>query len=168
VLACVDVDYRDTYAVAACILFRDWNDATVAESRTAVVPLVEPYVPGQFYRRELPCVLAILRAVATPIETIVIDGYVWLDAGGRPGLGARLFDELDRKVPVIGAAKSAFRGSSPIEVRRGRSDRPLYVTSAGIPPAEAADCIRRMHGDSRVPTLLKQVDRLCRSFVPSR
>ena len=30
--ACVDVDYRDDHAVAACVLFRDWGDAEPADT----------------------------------------------------------------------------------------------------------------------------------------
>ncbi|PKN30756.1 MAG: endonuclease V, partial [Deltaproteobacteria bacterium HGW-Deltaproteobacteria-21] len=49
------------------------------------------------------------------------------------------------------------------EVFRGRSKSPLYVTAAGMDPSEAAGHIRSMHGGHRIPTLLKQVDRLSRS-----
>ena len=55
---------------------------------------VAAYVPGQFYRRELPCLLAVFGLVRQPLEIILIDGYVWLDAQGMPGLGGHLFDAL--------------------------------------------------------------------------
>jgi len=32
----------------------------------------------------------------------------------------------------------------------------------GVDSQAAAACIQRMHGPSRLPTLLKRVDRLCR------
>jgi deoxyribonuclease V len=80
--------------------------------------------------------------------------------GERPGLGRWLFLSLDGKIPVIGVAKSPFRGSSGVPLFRGNSVRPLYVTSAGVEPKEACERIRRMHGLHRVPTLLKRVDLL--------
>ena len=41
--------------------------------------------------------------------------------------------------------------------------RPLYVSAVGVDLVNAADNIRRMHGPHRLPTLLKQVDGLCRA-----
>lgn len=38
---------------------------------------IAPYQPGEFYRRELPCLLAVL-ACGPVAEVIVVDGYVWL------------------------------------------------------------------------------------------
>ena len=39
---------------------------------------------------------------------MIIDGYVWLDAHHRPGLGAILHEALTRRVPVVGVAKTMF------------------------------------------------------------
>ena len=98
------------------------------------------------------------------VETIIVDGYVWLGPENRPGLGAHLYEALGKQVPVIGVAKSMFRGATNAEaVLRGRSRRPLYVTAAGMDPVIAAKNIQGMHGPHRIPTLLKRVDQLCRS-----
>jgi len=68
---------------------------------------------------------------------IVVDGYVDLDPDGRPGMSARVHAELG--VPVIGVAKTFFRSAmNAVQVRRGRSARPLYVTAAGIAVPDAA------------------------------
>ncbi len=81
---------------------------------------------------------------------LVIDGYAGLDPDERPGLGARASQESG--VPVIGAAKSAFRGATrAIAVRRGTSASPLYVIGAGMPRADAADPLRHMAGPHRLP-----------------
>ncbi|MGN6153760.1 MAG: endonuclease V [Lysobacteraceae bacterium] len=158
-----DVHYTDAGAVAAGVLFDDWGAATPLRSVTRRFDAVEPYVPGAFYRRELPCLLGLLREHALQPDVIVVDGHAFLDAAARPGLGKHLFDALDGRVPVIGVAKTAFVGMDPrFEVRRGDSARPLYVTAAGLPLAEARARIRAMHGAHRLPTLLKAVDRLCR------
>jgi deoxyribonuclease V len=164
VMACVDVDYRTDEAVAACVLFRDWPDEAAAGQLVERVVGIEPYVPGEFYKRELPCLLAVLNRVEDPLDLVVIDGYVWLGDEARPGLGARLYEALGRRVPVIGVAKTRFRSATrSVELRRGEhATRPLFVTAAGLDVNEAAERVRRMHGAFRVPTLLRQVDALCR------
>ena len=161
-LACVDVDYRDgDEAVAACLVFEAWSDPEPLERHAVRVPDVEPYQPGAFFRRELPCVLAVLGQVERELEVVVVDGYVWLD-GERPGLGAHLYEALGRGAAVVGVAKSAFSGANGVEVRRGDSARPLFVSAAGMDVAEAAQHVRCMHGPHRLPTLLKAVDRHAR------
>lgn len=164
-LACLDVDYRPDHAIAAAVVFRDWPDATPAAEHTATIRDVAPYVPGQFYRRELPCLLAVLRQIPHPLRGIVIDGYVHLDAAHRPGLGAHLHDALGGPAAspfIIGVAKTPFATAPAEQALRGQSAAPLYVTAVGIDPRVAADHVRAMHGPHRVPTLLKRVDRLCR------
>jgi deoxyribonuclease V len=91
----------------------------------------------------------------------VIDGYVWLGED-RPGLGAHLYEALDRCVPIIGVAKTRFRCAASAEVYRGGSRRSLFVSAAGLGAHLAAGCIERMHGPYRLPTLLRRVDQLCR------
>ena len=89
-IACVDVDYRDDGAVAACVLFAGWADETPAGEHVARVSEVAPYEPGQFYKRELPCLLAVLGPAleAGGLEAVVVDGYVWLHDEHTPGLVA--------------------------------------------------------------------------------
>ena len=119
-----------------------------------------PYEPGSFYKRELPCLLAILRDVPHALEAIVIDGYVWLDVNERPGLGGHLFAALG--TPIVGVAKTMFRGAPAIPVIRGSGARPLFVSAAGMAVEEAARQVAAMSGAFRIPTLLKRVDQLCR------
>lgn len=167
VLACLDVDYQDDRARAACVQFRRWTDATAAGEHAVELEAPAAYEPGQFYRRELPCLLAALAPPAPVMDGLLIDGYVWLDAAGeRPGLGAHLWERLDRRVFIIGVAKSPFAGSAGIEVRRGQSDRPLHVTACGVELEWAAARIAEMHGEHRIPTLLRRVDRLSREWIP--
>ena len=163
VLACVDVDYRGEEAVAACVVFRDWVDEIAAARHVRRIQGIEPYVPGEFYRRELPCLRAVLAEVAD-VELVIVDGYVWLADEARPGLGARLYEELGRRVPVVGVAKTRFASCRlAVPVVRGQGVKsPLFVTAAGMEVAEAARCVERMHGPHRLPTLLRQVDALCR------
>ena len=160
-LACVDVDYRERGAVAACVLFDSWTDAESAAEIVKEIAHVEPYQPGQFYRRELPCLLAVLAEVPELPTVILIDGYVWLGED-RPGLGAHLYEAFSGRVPVIGVAKTRFVGAEGEPVQRGGSQRPLYVSAAGMDRSMSAQFLQAMHGPYRVPILLRRVDQLCR------
>lgn len=123
---------------------------------------VEPYHPGEFYRRELPPLRAVIPAAAK-LGLIVVDGYVDLDPDGRPGLGAHVHAEY--AVPVIGVAKTAFgTATHAARVLRGLSSRPLYVTAAGMTIADAGVLVTEMAGSFREPDALKRVDRLARGL----
>lgn len=162
-IAFVDVDYREKAAVAACVLATSWHDDRAAAEIVAQLDAVAEYEPGQFYKRELPCLLAVLNQAASPPAVVVVDGYVWLGDGTAPGLGARLFEALGTRTAVVGVAKTRFRSATAArEVFRPGSKRPLYVTAAGIASETAAQHVAAMHGPFRIPTLLKRVDQLCR------
>lgn len=162
----VDVQYRETVAVAAGVLFAEWGAARAAREVVATIEIHSPYRPGEFYLRELPCILELLRHSPVQPECIVIDGYVFLDGYDKPGLGKRLFDALGGAVPVIGVAKNPFRGiGGEFRLYRGRSRKPLYITAAGVDLGLAKGFIAGMHGWHRIPTLLKEVDRLSRTLV---
>jgi deoxyribonuclease V len=137
----------------------------VLGERTAVVPRVAPYQTGQFYLRELPPLRAVL-ADLNGLGLLVVDGYADLDPGGRPGLGAHAHAEFG--IPVIGVAKSRFRTAThAVPVLRGTSGRPLFVTAAGMPLADAADLVRRMAGRYRLPDALRRADTLARTGPPT-
>jgi len=121
-----------------------------------------PYVSGEFYKRELPCLLEALKGLSD-IELIVVDGYVWLDEPTHKGLGLYLYNALEKKVPIIGVAKAKF-GDTPkeCELLRGESSKPLYITSINFSLEKAKEAIALMHGKYRFPTLLKEVDSLAR------
>lgn len=159
----LDVHYHDPGATVAGLTFADWDAPQAASDHLHKLENVAPYEPGAFYRRELPCLLALIGTQAALPRTIVIDGFVTLGPDHRPGLGAHLHAALQGRVPVIGVAKTPFRGTPPeTELRRGRSKTPLYVTAAGMSLAEARARVFAMHGPYRIPTLLAAVDRLCR------
>jgi deoxyribonuclease V len=160
--ACLDASYGDEKATAACVLFRDWRDGSSAGEFTALTDAVNPYIPGRFFLRELPVLLAVLAKVAEPPETLIVDGYVWLDARRSPGLGAHLHQAVGRGTPVIGVAKSLYRGAPAVKLIRGTGSRPLFISAAGMKMEEAAERIRIMHGPYRLPTLLRRADELCR------
>jgi deoxyribonuclease V len=163
----VDVDYREDCARVAGILFRDWGDEHPMIERVVECNVVSDYRPGEFFRRELPCIERLLQVIDQPVDCIVVDGYVYLGSEPRPGLGKHLFDALEQKIAVIGVAKTPFRDTpDTTAVFRGKSTRPLYVTAAGMPEDLARQRIRDMHGEHRIPALLQQVDRLSRRLTP--
>jgi deoxyribonuclease V len=165
VFVAADVHYLASGgARAAAVVAADAAFCRLAADRIILVPDVEPYRPGQFYLRELPPLRAVLDGL-TGMTLLVIDGYADLDPDGRPGLGARARDEFG--VPVIGVAKSAFRTAThAIPVLRGTSARPLYVTAAGMPRADAACLVRHMAGRHRIPGALRRADTLARHGPP--
>ncbi len=163
-IACLDVDYRDDHAAVACLLFENWTDEVENQQIIKRIDEVAPYVSGEFYKRELPCLVAVLETIEDSLDAIVIDGYVYLSVE-RKGLGAYLYEALQEKTPVIGVAKTNFHAAPSVAVMRGQSQNALFVTAAGLDAQTAGSYIGQMHGEFRLPTLLKKVDRLCRDAV---
>jgi deoxyribonuclease V len=144
-------------------VFPAWESDAVERIIVKELDNVAPYEAGLFYKRELPCILSLLEDIDQALEAIVIDGYVTLGESKQPGLGRYLYESIGKSVPVIGVAKTEFVGT-PGECRvfRGKSRSPLYVTTIGMPLAEARAHIEEMHGKHRIPTLLKRVDEISR------
>jgi deoxyribonuclease V len=162
VFAAADVQYlTDGGARAALVMAVDVTFSPVAAERTVLVPEVAPYQPGEFFRRELPPLRAVLADVLKEVELLIIDGYVDLDTDGRPGLGAYAHQAFG--VPIVGVAKTRFATAThAVPVLRGNSARPLFVTAAGIPKADAAAMVAEMAGSFRLPDALRRVDALAR------
>ena len=164
-IVAVDVDYRDSLAVAAGVWFRGWLASEAETEAVAAFREVAPYQSGELYRRELPCLLRVLEG-GPAADVVVVDGYVWLGPG-RAGLGAHLHAALGGRTAVVGVAKKPFlEDTTAVEVYRGSSGSPLYVTAEGIGLAEAARCVAWMDGPYRIPSLLKRADRLARTAGP--
>lgn len=163
-IACFDAHYDDQTATAAAIVFHDWEDDTTIDQFTVKVTDVGDYRPGSFYERELKPLQELLPLISYPVRYFVIDAYCHLSDDGSPGLGAYLHELLPDDSVVIGVAKNRFRDTChAIELLRGTSNRPLFITSIGIDYQSAADHIKSMVGNHRIPTVLKNVDRLARN-----
>lgn len=158
-IAIVDVQYAETRARVGCVLAHGWRDSAPAAEHALDTEAAAAYVPGEFYRRELPPVLEVLRGIAD-LATVVIDAHVWLGPD-RPGLGARLHDALGGAVAVVGVAKNAFAGSPALPVIRNAA-RPLYVSAIGLDRGDAAAHVAAMHGPYRIPALIRRADQLAR------
>jgi deoxyribonuclease V len=164
--AAVDVHYPAAGgATGAVVVADDERFAAIIEERVAHVPQVDRYEPGALYRRELPAILAALAGIV-PVGLLVVDGYATLSPEGRPGLGAHAHAALG--VPVIGVAKTAFRGAGhAIPVTRPPARRPLFVTAVGVPAERAAAMVAAMAGRYRLPDALRRVDALSRAPRPA-
>ena len=158
----IDVHYRATFAKAVSIEFPNWEAAIPDNIKEVRIQEVAPYVPGLFYKRELPCILEVLKETnLKAVEAIIIDGYVVLDDNGKLGLGGYLYQALEGAIPIIGVAKKSFHSNGDLvkKVYRGSSKNPLYVTSMGMQVAQASTRIKEMAGDYRFPDLLRILDR---------
>lgn len=154
-------DEQNNTALAAGVLFSEWRAPLSTRGYTLPITGIQPYEPGSFYKRELPCLMALIATVRESLDIVIVDGYVDL-APDHHGLGRHLYEALDRRVVVVGVAKTHFEGSAGVHVYRGGSTRPLYVTAAGMDMKFAAYMVQTMHGPHRLPTLLKRVDTLSR------
>jgi deoxyribonuclease V len=161
----VDVGYPAAGgARCALVVAADIAYSSIVEERVRALIEVAPYEPGRFYLRELPAIEAVLADTAG-LDLLIVDGYVHLDPTGRPGLGAYVHSALS--IPIIGVAKTAFRGATHAQtVHRGGARRPLYVTAAGLDAAEAAALVQAMAGRFRLPDALRRVDQLARTADP--
>ena len=158
-----DTYYFQDKARTVCLQFETWEDKQSYKIYTETADKVEEYTSGEFYKRELPCILSLIDKIEIhKIEAIVVDGFVILDDEKKPGLGAFLYTKLEGKIPIIGVAKNNFLKikKEKRKVYRGISKKPLYITSIGIDVDIAAEKIKSMDGEFRMPTLLKQLDRL--------
>lgn len=161
----VDVHYSADKATVAGVVFENWPDEAPQKEYISLMDGVADYEPGKFFKRELPCLLKLIADYALKPDCIIVDGYVFLDGYSKAGLGKHLYDALNGEVAVIGVAKKPFKDiDARYEVCRGTSSNPLYVTAVGIELAQAKERVRGMHGQHRLPTLLKRVDLICRDL----
>lgn len=89
--------------------------------------------------------------LALDAQYVDCEGESTTAATGRAA--AISFEHIDDSEPAREQVlKTAGRGSR----------RALFITSAGIPVDEAAWAVIAMHGEGRLPIMLKRADRLAR------
>lgn len=163
-LLALDVHYKENFAQIVAIIF-DWFDEQPQKVFIDKVDVVNDYIPGEFYKRELPCLLKAIKNIdLSEIGAIIIDGHVYVEES-KFGLGGKLYESLNKKVPVIGIAKNSFHKNKNTveEVFRGKSKNPLYVSTIGIDLIIVVEKIKEMKGEYRIPTILKKLDMLSKS-----
>lgn len=151
-------------ARAALVVADRWTAPAPYATFTTEIDHVAPYVPGDLAARELPCLVAVLSRCFLKLGVLVVDGNAW-NAPGVPGLGVHLWRVRKEATPVVGVAKSPLTGTDAIPIHRGTSDRPLWVTAAGMDPQTAAARVAGMAGPHRLPRLLQRTDALSRGKV---
>jgi deoxyinosine 3'endonuclease (endonuclease V) len=173
-----DTYYYEGFSYTVGGVFETWNDEKVKYYITSKRECKEAdYEPGEFYKRELPCIMQCLSMVnVAEITSIIVDGYAWVvdeEGKAKPGLGKKLHDAIVEKyglnISVVGVAKNRFSTKEDfptnkevmtcIEVLRGESEKPLYITCSHMGYTEHyATNIANMAGYYRIPDILKSVD----------
>ncbi|MBQ3291797.1 MAG: endonuclease V [Mogibacterium sp.] len=162
----IDADYDESThrGHVAGIICETPLDDEISGVVTAEVEDIQEYCPGQFYKRELQCVEAILSQLdPEKVDLIIVDGYADFGTEER-SLGAHVFEEYH--IPVIGIAKThyALCFIDNTEVLRGTSLKPLFVTCKGIDHEQAKSIVAGMAGENRLPYLVKLADKYARDW----
>ena len=166
-----DTYYYNGYSYTVGGVFKSWNDKEVAYYATSKRMRIDAdYKPGELYKRELPCIMQCLALIPIKdITLIMVDGFVWLSEDGKTltkGLGAHLqeaiLEKYGEKITVVGVAKNRYHVEIPdcYDIERGlESAKPLFVTcSEPCLARHYSNMVKIMHGDYRIPSILKAVD----------
>ena len=166
-----DTYYYNGFSHTVGGVFENWTDKEVKYFVTSKRECRDAeYIPGQLYKRELPCIMQCLNMLdLDEIDTIIVDSFVWLTTNGSdliPGLGMRLanklYSEYDRNdITIVGIAKTSYHFTIPtsVEIKRGESKSPLYITCSNVDATKKyASLVEKMYGANRLPDIIKAVD----------
>lgn len=171
-----DSYYYDGYSYTVGGVFEKWDDKKPSYYITSKRECIDSeYIPGELYKRELPCIMQCLEIVdINTIDTIIVDGFVWLSNNGyemTKGLGKHLQTEIEKvynkNIMVVGIAKNKYHTTIPncIEIKRGKSKKPLWITCSVVYYTEQyAKLIEGMSGENRIPDIIKMVDMKTRTI----
>lgn len=163
----IDVYYTDSGYKTCGVLFEKFDSKEPIKVLTLKSHKpVQEYIPGQFYKRELPCIIEFLKFYKIHPDYLIIDGYINLlfDNGSiTRGIGAYVKVTLENMhgyehTKIIGIAKSSFARNDEISIKvcRGRSKNPLYVQSQDN--SITSQVVENMYGQYRIPEMLKIMD----------
>lgn len=168
--------YSDNDAYTVGILFLNWQDKKPQNIVSCHTSEFAPYIPGEFYKRELPGVLDLIDMIdMSEVGTIILDGFVWLP-DNTWGLGMHLWERLGflDRLNILGLAKTKFSGceDNSLPIFRNKSTNPLWINTnhpdggkGKIGNQEAVERIKQMHGKGRLPDLLKLLDIETKKYV---
>ncbi len=157
----IDVHYKENYSAKAVGMLFDWEDIYPKKVITEYIEVINEYVPGEFYKRELPCLLKIIEKInIDELEAIIIDGHIYVDNYGKFGLGGILWETLKKQISIVGIAKTSFFSNKATvkECFRGKSKKPLFVSVIGSDIENTVGKVKLMKGEYRMPTILKELD----------
>lgn len=158
----IDVKYYDSEYKICGVLFHNWNDKEPDKILSLKIHKTpNNYIPGEFYKRELPAIMEFLKYYKLHPNWLIVDGFSLLqDNKGKfkDGLGNHVQHELianGYNTNVVGIAKSNFCRTNEIanKIYRGKSRNPLYVQGLAYP-----ENIQNMYGSYRIPEMLKICD----------
>lgn len=166
----IDVKYYDDHYKTCGVLFENFN----SKEPTKILSLKvnkrpNDYIPGEFYKRERPCIVEFMKYYNLNPEYIIVDGFVNLydnEDKHHYGLGSWVYSQLTNlgweTIKLIGVAKSNFckTNEHAENVYRGKSKNPLYVQWTGWSTGkdEVHNYIKNMYGSYRIPEMLKIMD----------
>jgi deoxyribonuclease V len=171
-----DTYYYEGFSYTVAGVFEYWSSEKVKYFVcTRRKGIDAEYKAGELYKRELPCIMQCLESInLDSVSSIIVDGFVWVtnDNGERvPGLGKRLqdaiFDKYQHYVSVIGIAKNQYGTGIPncVEIKRGESNKPLYITcTEDFYTEHYAENVKLMFGEHRIPNIIKSVDTKSRNY----
>ena len=162
----LDTYYYEDIAKTVGVIFNDWSDKKPLDIISSWTTQFDPYIPGEFWKRELPCIVNLLDLLnLDDFSIFIVDGFVdVLDEKlgiTKPGLGRKLEEKYPDK-EVIGVAKSKFGKTEKIsaKIQRGpRGSRYLYVQACKMNNKEAGKIIYTMYGEYKLPEMLRILDK---------
>ena len=175
-----DVFYNEinNSAHIAGAVINDWTSDKIVETyELDKIDIDCAYIPGQFYKREMPCLIELWNSIPeskkAQINTFIVDGFydIW---DGRPGLGHHFRDwliENGYNVEVVGIAKSPCRETNkftlPVyrteESKTSKCRSALWVNGSNM-ENDYQNKVLNMAGKYRIPTIIKKVDKLSRQI----
>jgi deoxyribonuclease V len=184
-VAGLDVAYADDRLAAAAVVL-DATTLEVVEQATALDRPGFPYVPGLFAFRELPALVAALRALRVTPDLLVCDGH-GLAHPRRFGLACHL--GVLTGLPAIGVGKTPLVGAydepgrdrgawAPMSdggevvgraLRTQTGVRPVYVSVGHRADLDTACALTlRLAPRYRLPETTRRADRLSRYTLTGR
>lgn len=179
----LDSYYKNDICNTSLVVFEYLDSDKPLYTDTIYTDVTSDYIPGEFYKRELPGIIKILEKLKKEnldiwdnITLIITDSFITLKDDNNnewDGLGAYLDKYLKsngENKTICGVAKSNFGYSHLISknVYRGKSSKPLYVQATNNCTKLAAWGVQKMYGQYRIPTMLKLVDQLSRIFPDNK
>ncbi len=172
IVAGFDLSYQDDQSVAVAVLMEMGTFRTLAEA-VVEIDVDFPYIPGYLAFRELPPILAALRALPAKPSLLFVDGHGILHPA-RCGIASQV--GVRTKIPTIGVAKSLLVGHVDSEdLREGEADpvrldgrimgyayrssaskRPIFISPGNLITPKTALRLTRMVCRTRVPEPIRQ------------
>ncbi|WP_314244628.1 hypothetical protein [Empedobacter tilapiae] len=77
-IVAVDTFYYENKAKTIAITFDYWDNSNYTKYYSEELNISSEYIPGEFYKRELPCILSILKNfdIDTINEILLMDMFI--------------------------------------------------------------------------------------------